>query len=147
MTERVAIFQIARKRITIAVLLLLLPFIVIGASRVKNDTTDMQQWLPEGQAERDRYEKFVETFGPDDTLIVSWPGCTLEDSRLSELHDAYERYTPAAEGDEFPGYFRQVSSGATVLESMQAKPFEMEERAARARLALSLSCRHWFLCW
>ncbi len=131
-------WQVARRRITLLVLLVLLPFVVIGVLRVEYDSTDMQQWLPEGQIQRKQYEKFIDAFGPDDTLIVSWPGCTLDDLRLSKLQAAYERFTSSAQREDSLDYFLRVSGGATVLRSLMSKPLQLEERFARARISRSL---------
>ncbi len=74
---------------TALVMLLLLPFVVIGAIRALGVfSNDIKQWLPQGFEESAKYEWFVESFGLDEMAVVSWPGCTANDPRLEKLaHD------------------------------------------------------------
>ncbi len=67
---------------TLIVTLFLLPVVLYFASGIKIGSASAHAWLPEGRAERQRYEEFVRAFGNDQFLVVSWDGCRVDDPRL-----------------------------------------------------------------
>ncbi len=60
-------------------------FCSIGISKIKTNTEDVLQWLPDQSNARTDYDVFEAKFGSDDFLIVTWEACTIDDSRLSSL--------------------------------------------------------------
>ncbi len=62
-----------------------LPIVGYWASRVTFGTVFVQAWLPGDDAARTTYRKFLDNFGDDQILFLSWPGCTLLDPRLDKL--------------------------------------------------------------
>lgn len=52
---------------------------------MKFGTAEVQAWLPGDDASRKAYGRFLEQFGDDQVLFVSWPGCKLTDPRLGKL--------------------------------------------------------------
>ena len=48
-------------------------------------SSGVHEWLPEGRPERARYEAFVESFGNDQVVLISWDGCRVDDPRLAEF--------------------------------------------------------------
>ena len=64
----------------------LLPLTVLGVlAAIKSNANDVRDWLPAHFAETAQYREFKEWFGSDEFVIVSWPGCNLDDPRLDEL--------------------------------------------------------------
>ncbi|MFV2067471.1 MAG: hypothetical protein ACC645_10860, partial [Pirellulales bacterium] len=53
----------------------------------------VEDWLPETFAETQRLLWFVERFGSDELLMVSWDGCTFEDPRLREFSNKLQEAT------------------------------------------------------
>lgn len=62
-----------------------LPIVGYWASQVTFGTVFVQAWLPGDDAARTTYREFLNKFGDDQILFVSWPGCTLLDPRLEKL--------------------------------------------------------------
>ncbi len=62
--------------------LALLPFAAYWAARVEFGTAQVERWLPAEDPEAKVYQEFLELFGDDQILFVSWEGCTLTDPRL-----------------------------------------------------------------
>ncbi len=51
----------------------------------------MQAWLPGDDIARTTYADFVQRFGDDQILFLSWPGCDLDDPRLDRLSNELTR--------------------------------------------------------
>ncbi len=58
---------------------------IAGLSMLDTGMEDVMQWLPTESDERATYDQFVSKFGSDDFLLVSWPGCTLDDPRCDQV--------------------------------------------------------------
>ena len=67
------------------------PVLILGAAKIKSNTGDVDQWLPEGAPERGRYDAFRELFHEDDFLLVTWRGCTLDDDRVDRMAELLEQ--------------------------------------------------------
>lgn len=67
--------------------------IVIGAARsLKVHANDVKQWLPRDfQAAKD-YEWFIERFGVDEMVVISWPGCTLDNPQVEMFSAALREH-------------------------------------------------------
>ncbi|NND98835.1 MAG: MMPL family transporter [Pirellulaceae bacterium] len=117
----------------IALMLIGLPAIGYSLLYVESDTTDMSQWLPEGRIERQRYDRFVEQFGPDDFVVVSWSQCQRNDARL----DRFVRSLRTASEDEPDGaqLINRVISGPELLDRLTQQPIALSHRSAMRRLA------------
>ena len=83
-------------------------FVGIGLSRVRTNIEDVRPWLPSNTPERREYDWFVETFGSDDMVVLSWDGCRLDDPRLEKL--------TAALREEEPIFIREVVSPNETVE-------------------------------
>ncbi len=70
---------------------LLLPLVGYFAWRVRFGTSEVQAWLPGEDSARVRYKQFLEQFGDDQILFVSWPGCKLDDPRLEAMMAGLQR--------------------------------------------------------
>ncbi|WP_417735535.1 efflux RND transporter permease subunit [Rosistilla oblonga] len=74
--------------IVVGMLVATSPVLLYAMLNLHSNTTDMHQWLPEGRPEVQRYQEFIQRFGGDEIVVVSWPGCTFNDPRLPQLADA-----------------------------------------------------------
>ena len=143
----------SQDRLAIVVLLttiLCLPLIGYGVHRtVKSNSNDVRQWLPSGIAETQEYDWFVEQFGCDEMVVVSWPGCTLEDERLDVAANALAKFTTSATAAtsstatsataaNLPDYFQRVATGRQILAELTEPPLELSSKEAKARLAGTL---------
>lgn len=72
----------------VILLLLLMPLILWGASKIQIGSASAHAWLPEGRIQRTHYDWFTERFGSDQYLVVSWEGSSVSDPRLPGLAQA-----------------------------------------------------------
>ena len=94
--------------------MLAIAFCTIGLSRLQSNTEDVVQWLPDNSPARKLYDDFQKKFGSDDFLVVTWPGCTIDDPRLADL---CQRLT-----DDAPDKLIQsVTNGSDVIDSLRRK--------------------------
>lgn len=101
------------------------PLVAFGAVKaLKSTSNDPRQWLPQEFAETDTYDWFQQHFGSDEFAVVSWPGCTLEDPRVSRMADAL------AQSPQFD----RVLTGRSVVSELMGPPLRMSRAAAMARL-------------
>lgn len=91
-------------------------------------STSPTSWVPATLEERQQYDWFVANFEREAAIIVSWPGCTLDDPRLDRLADALESRP------DFDELFERVLSGRTVLEELTTDPLALDRREAIDRL-------------
>lgn len=71
-------------------LFLCLPVAIYAAVHTPIGSASVHEWLPSGQLERLKYDRFVNEFGQDQFLIVSWDDCSLSDTRLLRFKQEIE---------------------------------------------------------
>ena len=102
-----------------------IPIVLFGAHRALNSTSnDPRQWLPNRFAASDTYEWFEESFGTDEIAVMSWPDCTLDDTRVEQLALCLEN-SP---------YFDRAHTGPRVLRELTSPPLSVPESNAMDRL-------------
>ena len=107
------------------------PFIMFGAKQAWDSNSNrVEDWLPEGFSETQKLYWFADHFGSDELLMVSWPGCDLDDARLDRLAEALVK--PSTDGAE--PLFRYVFTGREALDSFMAPPLEFSRKQALGRL-------------
>lgn len=90
-------------------------------------------WLPERSPVTRAYREFLRIFGPDETALVSWEGCVLDDAGLECFAAAVDAHRVAAAAGTGPGWFASVTTG-TRLRDRVAKAADLPEAEAAARL-------------
>ncbi len=110
-------------------MMLLLPIIAIRALYLPVGSAGVHEWLPDGRAERERYERFLNQFGSDQFLLVSWEGCKPADPRLPAMVAALQAEDPSR-----PAYLKSVQSSPDVVRALTGKPLELDVKLAVARL-------------
>jgi uncharacterized protein len=120
----------------------LVPVLVVGAGgAVENVDNDVRDWLPRSFEETREYERFLEEFGTEEMVVLSWPGATLDDPRLARLAALLAPHAerPAATSRETERlWFREVYSGPGLLHELMAHPPEVPRDVALRRLRGSL---------
>ncbi|MDR0521111.1 MAG: MMPL family transporter [Planctomycetaceae bacterium] len=67
----------------LVVIFFLLPFIFMGTNRTfQSNSNNVADWLPDSFAETRQYQEFLRSFPYERFVVVSWKGCTMDDSRL-----------------------------------------------------------------
>ena len=98
---------------------------------MKNDASD---WLPEDFPQTDTVHWFAERFGGDAMLVVSWPGCGLNDERLDRMREGLLQAEGSVDGGPAERFFRQVFSGRDTLAELTAPPIGLSRETAVARM-------------
>lgn len=75
-------------RVCVACAALCLPLVGYWAAQTKFGTVMVRAWLPGEDLARSTYDRFLQDFGDDQTVFLTWPGCTLADPRLPQLSAA-----------------------------------------------------------
>lgn len=67
MLRRLNVFS----RLTLIVILAVLPLVMYGAWHVQTGNALAHEWLPRGRPERKAYDRFIENFGDDQFVLVT----------------------------------------------------------------------------
>jgi len=87
---------------------------VLGLVRFESSMEDVFQWLPDESADREVYNRFVDQFGVDDFVVVSWSGCTIANPELDVVADRLRN-------DGTAGLIAKVSTGRDLLRELAGK--------------------------
>ncbi len=120
-------------RWSILVLLCSLPAILYAASHIEIGSASAHAWLPEGRPERTRYEQFIEAFGSDQYMVVSWEGCKINDPRLSQLKSKLLELE-----DPQQPIIDSIETSREIFASLLAPPLSLSARTAFDRLQGSI---------
>ena len=137
----------------IAVTVCLTPFAFYSAGRtVQSNVNKVEDWLPKNFIETEQLAWFREHFACDQFIVVSWDGCKLADPNIpgdaddpriervaqllvpdsDEVGNA-QNLTPELEAAR-RRYFKVVSTGRRVVNSLTAEPLKLEQQTAIERL-------------
>jgi hypothetical protein len=108
----------------------LLPVLLLAARGLDMDSGRVTDWLPQGRPARTVYDRFVAQFGVDDYVLLSWPGCILDDPRVPRLAAAL-RQTPANSSTRL---IEDVTTGPELLERLTTHPIALPYAEALARI-------------
>ena len=128
----------APRRWAIAVLcglIALVPLTVLGVlAAIKSNVNDVRDWLPAHFAETGQYRQFKAWFGSDEFVIVSWPGCTLDDPRLEQLAANLRERSSARQQHGDPPLFTRVTTGHELVEELATERAGLSSDEAVSRL-------------
>ena len=98
----------------------LLPIVLRGARiALENNKNDVKAWLPDGFEETRELDWFRKQFLGEQFVVISWPGCTLDDPRVEQLAQALvPPLTPETEDLPRRKFFKSVITGPQVLAQM-----------------------------
>ncbi len=94
-------------------------------------------WVPPSFPARADYEAFRKEFGTGDVVVISWPGCTVEDRRL-DLVAKYLRESRNFFNPDYQWKFERVVTGREVFQQLVDAPLNLPVAEARRRLQGSL---------
>ena len=106
--------------------LIAIPTCAVGLMRFDSNMEDVFQWLPDSSTEREIYDEFVEQFGSDDFVVVTWPGCTLSDPRT----DAFVAKLSTESARQF---IKESISGTQLLRRLEERGLDREAVLQRFR--------------
>ncbi len=96
------------------------------------------RWIPRDSVTREGFNRFLAQFESHEMLLVSWPGCSVDDRRLEEVGNALlaGREQRVASGE--PELISEVLSGYTMLRLLRGEPARLSRAVAIRRLRGSL---------
>ncbi len=81
------------------VIVFLLPFVWMGTKRtLMSNSNNVADWLPSYFTETQQYNWFLEHFPYERFVVVSWKGCTMDDTRLEMFA---QKLVPSQSIDDF----------------------------------------------
>ncbi|MEZ6094290.1 MAG: MMPL family transporter [Pirellulaceae bacterium] len=107
-----------------------LPFLVFAVAKIQTNTAAVEQWLPANGEQRIQYSEFVNRFGEDLFLAVSWNGCDLNDPRLGLF--AEHLRLKAIQDHQLA--IRKIVSTTDLVEQLTSDPCNLSFRDAVRRL-------------
>lgn len=121
--------------LTLIAVIATLPILAIGAQHsVDGMCIAPEKWAPESHAQRQQYDRFMQQFEGNDVAVVSWDGCTVDDTRLL----AFEReLTTPADPDRqthFADAYDRVVTGYSAVRKLQSPPLSLTGDEAATRL-------------
>ena len=137
----------------IAVTVFLTPFAFYSAGRtVQSNVNKVEDWLPKNFIETTQLAWFRKHFACDQFIVISWDGCKLADPAIpgdeddpriervaqllvpdSDATAAEQALTPELDSAR-RRYFKAVSTGRRVVDSLIAEPLKLEPESAVERL-------------
>jgi len=117
-----------------------LPAIAYGAIRtLESNSNSPLEWVPQSFSARRDYDQFRDTFGPGDTVLVSWEGCTLDEPRLDEFCRVL-RSSNAFHDSNGTWYFDRVISGREAVATLTSnRPAFQEKSSPRSGAAAGIA--------
>ncbi|MFN9418037.1 MAG: efflux RND transporter permease subunit [Pirellula sp.] len=101
------------------ILVCLLPLTILAARiAIRSNVNDVRDWLPAHYSETVQYEWFRTRFGSEEFVVVSWPGCTLDDARLQQLSVALTERSRLVESAGKPPLFTQIMTGRELVDDL-----------------------------
>ncbi len=114
---------------TAIICLCLLPLILYGGLAVRSENASVHDWLPQTRPERIAYDQFVEQFGEDQFVLVSWEGARIDDPRLPEVKQALVEVDRHSQG-----FFSRVETTTSIVETLTANPINLNRLTALSRI-------------
>lgn len=126
--------------VVIALVTILFPIAIWGAGQsLRQMFNSPVLWIPVGNETRQSFFQFTEDFHTQDILIISWPGCTLDDERLDRFQAAIREADQGHAATNADAFFEHVVTGRSAAGDLQKPPLSLSEREATRRLRGSLA--------
>ena len=133
-----------RLRLLLIYAAMALPAIAWGAQQaLRANHNSPLDWVPPTFAPRAEYDAFCNRFGPGDTVVISWPGCSLAEERLDRFAEIL-RTARVFHDDDGQWLFHDVITGREAVAGLAGSGAEtvgsagMSPAEAAARLSGSL---------
>ena len=104
------------------------PVIMGAISSQKVHSNNVKQWLPKNFSASKDYDWFIERFGVDEMIVISWDDCKLGDERINEFRVFLEREST----DTGRKVFDRVVTAETMVGNIES--LGISRRKARKRI-------------
>ncbi|MBX7167578.1 MAG: MMPL family transporter [Pirellulales bacterium] len=121
----------SRFALPILVLVAFLSPLILGGARraLMTNHNDVKEWLPAGYQETVDFNWFLKHFAGQQFVMISWEGCTIDDTRL----DTFVKKLTHVEPGEVK-ICQEVITGKALLDRLQSDPTRLEAAEAFKRL-------------
>jgi len=127
-----------RSRILLLYVVIALPWVVFGAMQtMQSNTNSPLDWVGNDFAPRRHFDEFRTAFGSGDVVVMSWPGCSLNDPKIDVFCQAI-RDARGFRDESGDWYLERVISGREVLAGLTEPPLELPKDEAIRRLQGSI---------
>ena len=99
-----------------------------------SNKNDVKEWLPEAYEETQQFKRFREQFAVEQFVLVSWPGCTMDDERLKLLALELDPRDSAGKSRGRNWWFSEVITGPRLVDRLTAAPSDLPYEEAVSRL-------------
>ncbi len=115
-------------------MLLLGPLLAVWSMRsVQTMFNTPHLWIPETNQQREEFDWFCEHFDNQALVVISWPGCSIDDPRLARFELAL--LDPAnIDAVRNAALFDRVISGYSTMRQLTSEPLELSHEQAVGRL-------------
>jgi len=105
--------------VVVAAFACLFPLTILAVrAAIRSNVNDVRDWLPAHFVETGQYRWFCERFGSEELVVISWPGCNLDDPRLEQLAASLTRRSLASESQAHPALFTRVTTGRQLVDKL-----------------------------
>ncbi|MGY8771309.1 MAG: hypothetical protein ACKVH8_23080 [Pirellulales bacterium] len=123
-----------KRFLIVSLLFVSLPFILWGALVAWNSNENkVEDWFPNDWPETQELEHFVDQFGREEILMISWEGCSLEDPRIQDLQLRLLQEVETTTG-RIP-YYQDIFTGPDMLDLYQSSPLLLSRFDAEKKMS------------
>ena len=121
--------------LTLALLLcFFIPIIMYGAQKSWLTTENrVEDWFPKEFEEAKNFGKFMEVFGGDELMLITWDGCTMDSPELAKFKEKLLEPRLVHDGRSVV-LFKNVISGKEVFDLLNQDDFRLTEEEIYKRL-------------
>ena len=121
--------------LTAVVMLLAAPLLAWSAAKgIGEMRNEPVLWIPARSVHRQQFDWFRSTFRIRNVVVVSWPGCTVDDVRLKRFEEAMTAPSGSDQDRRLEASFESVSTGYSALRQMMREPLELSRLESLRRL-------------
>jgi uncharacterized protein len=117
-----------------ALVCLLPPTILADRAAIVSNVNDVRDWLPAHFMETKQYQWFRERFGNEEFVVVSWPGCNLDDLRLDQLSASLSERSRFHQTQDQSPLFTRVTTGRELVDELATERIGLSRNQVVARL-------------
>lgn len=128
----------ARLRLVLLYGLLLTPWVGYGTwCTLQGNSNSPLNWVSKEYPARATYNEFCDLFGQGDVVVISWPGCTIQEARPDQLAQALRTASGFFDA-QGKWYFDQVTSGRELVHLL-TRPINSPDSASPPDLPITVS--------
>lgn len=121
--------------VTLLLMAAAVPFILYGSDGAIGSMFNAPvRWIPANFAALRDFRAFTEEFDVHEMILISWPGCTVDDERLKEFAETLRKERERRRAAGQPELIAGVPNGYEMLRELTEGPAELSRAGAIRRL-------------